>query len=642
MRQGRTGAFVALMITGVGLASCFSEPPMAERSLKPFTDQQSIDEFVRKSEAWREADNKGAAVCLEDGEVCLEEIVVLASDSGGFDTSLTNSQEAGVDEGDIVKRVGDYLVLLRRGRLFSFSMPQGGGSIAAKHYIDIDDSQNTLDAWYDEILSHEDIVILLGYSYELDASLIHRFRVEDDGTMSRDGSWYLRSHDYYDTDNYSTRLIDGQLVFYMPRPLLDGGLEVVSGRLIDGQPADEQSVFSSDVIYQPLQQSDEPVAHTIAICPIDSGDLRCTGTSIVGPWAGTTYVSGESAYLWLVSYGWAYDMFRLDESEIEELASKWSASQPDYEDTAAVYRIPLDGSPPGFVEINGQPLNQFSFREHDDSLHVIAGDYDEASDFWIPKLADIPIAAFHAGEAKLAGNHYRPLPRLTGRLRSNRYVGDWLFYAETFRDDREEVTTSDLLAVNIGDPAPPVRLSLQHDAERLEEVGNAVVAVGNETDYRLGISVVNTNMVLNAQTTWIDGAWQAERRSHGFNYTLQDDEDIIAFPITLLKDLDRQLAAGSDDVLPVYMKFYALDKSTRAAAPIGELNGLPEREDGCQVSCEDWYGGARPFFIDDKVYALIGYELVEGYISGSQVHESSRVDALSLLPAHLFNDSIQE
>lgn len=643
MKQTRSGAVVVTVIAGLGLAACFSNAPMAERSLKPFTDQRSIDEFIHKAEVWRAPPVSRGFSCSDDEGPCLEEIVVHAGKNCGASVALiTNIQEAGVDEGDIVKRVGDYILMLRRGRLFSFSLPQSGGAIAAHHYIDVDNAQDTLDAWYDEILSHDDIVILLGYSDELDASLIHRFRVDGDGTISRDGSWYLRSHDYYDIYNYSTRLVDGQLVFYMPRPLLGGGPEVVSGRLIDGRPADEQSVFSSEVIYQPLQQSDDPIAHTIAVCPIESEDLRCRGTSIVGPWEAMTYVSRDAAYLWILSYGWAYDLLRMNDSEIEEFASKWSASQPDYEDTAAVYRIPLDGSSPGFVEVDGEPLNQLSFRENGGSLDVLAGDYDETVDNWVPKLVDIPLAAFHDDYKKLADRHYRVLPRLTGELRSNRYIGDWLFYAEAFWDDREDLVTSDLLAVNLGDPMPPVRLSLQHDAERIEAVANTAVVIGDDRQPRLGLSVVDTSTALVAQTTWIDDAWQAGRRSHAFNYTLKDDEDIVAFPIELGEDVERSMADGSDDSIPVYVRFYALDKSTRAATPLGELSGIPANEDACKVSCEDWYGGARPFFIDDRVYALIGYELVEGHVSGARVHESSRVDGLSLLPKYLFMKSKQE
>ena len=40
--------------------------------------------------------------------------------------SITNTQEAGVDEGGIVKVRGDILVILRRGRLFTVSIADGG------------------------------------------------------------------------------------------------------------------------------------------------------------------------------------------------------------------------------------------------------------------------------------------------------------------------------------------------------------------------------------------------------------------------------------------------------------------------------------------------------------------------------------
>ena len=39
---------------------------------------------------------------------------------------ITNTQEAGVDEGGIVKVRGDMLVILRRGRLFTVSLAGGG------------------------------------------------------------------------------------------------------------------------------------------------------------------------------------------------------------------------------------------------------------------------------------------------------------------------------------------------------------------------------------------------------------------------------------------------------------------------------------------------------------------------------------
>jgi hypothetical protein len=40
----------------------------------------------------------------------------------------------------------------------------------------------------------------------------------------------------------------------------------------------------------------------------------------------------------------------------------------------------------------------------------------------------------------------------------------------------------------------------------------------------------------------------------------------------------------------------------------------------------DWYGNARPIFIGDRVYALLGYELVEGRLQGDGITELRRVN----------------
>ena len=50
------------------------------------------------------------------------------------------------------------------------------------------------------------------------------------------------------------------------------------------------------------------------------------------------------------------------------------------------------------------------------------------------------------------------------------------------------------------------------------------------------------------------------------------------------------------------------------------------RDDACQASCVDWYGNARPIFIGERVYALMGYELVEGRVQGEAIVEQRRID----------------
>ncbi len=50
------------------------------------------------------------------------------------------------------------------------------------------------------------------------------------------------------------------------------------------------------------------------------------------------------------------------------------------------------------------------------------------------------------------------------------------------------------------------------------------------------------------------------------------------------------------------------------------------RDDDCKASCVDWYGNSRPVFIAGRILGLLGYEIVEGRISGGRLREVRRVD----------------
>ena len=57
----------------------------------------------------------------------------------------------------------------------------------------------------------------------------------------------------------------------------------------------------------------------------------------------------------------------------------------------------------------------------------------------------------------------------------------------------------------------------------------------------------------------------------------------------------------------------------------GQLASGPHpSDDACRASCIDWYGDARPVFIGDRMFALLGYELVEGTLTGGRLLEVRR------------------
>ncbi len=137
--------------------------------------------------------------------------------SAASSESITNNQEAGVDEGGIVKAWGDYLVVLRRGRLFTVCL--GDQDMQPVSMVDAFPPGGSTGTWYDEMLIHDHTVVVIGYSYEAGATEIGLFNLLDDGTIRYQDTFYLRSNDYYSGRNYASRLVHGRLVFYMPHSI---------------------------------------------------------------------------------------------------------------------------------------------------------------------------------------------------------------------------------------------------------------------------------------------------------------------------------------------------------------------------------------------------------------------------------------
>ncbi|HTP78308.1 MAG TPA: hypothetical protein VMJ73_15190 [Rhizomicrobium sp.] len=61
--------------------------------------------------------------------------------------------------------------------------------------------------------------------------------------------------------------------------------------------------------------------------------------------------------------------------------------------------------------------------------------------------------------------------------------------------------------------------------------------------------------------------------------------------------------------------------------PLGELAAGTQGivDDSCVASCDDWYGNARPIFIDGRTFALMGYELIEGATTRTAITETGRM-----------------
>lgn len=161
-------------------------------------------------------------------------------------------------------------------------------------------------------------------------------------------------------------------------------------------------------------------------------------------------------------------------------------------------------------------------------------------------------------------------------------------------------------------------------------MGDDAVVIGNGTKSRLGFSSIELtpDNARRGDTYFLEAAREGEERSQAFFYRPDPDSSngtsgILGLPIT--RDLTdsryaRLLGNGSA------ISFLRRDK--RKFSPAGELDAKAEnaRDDACEASCTDWYGNARPIFLGGRVFALMGYELVEGAMKESRVQEVARLD----------------
>ena len=646
------GALSAL--AGCTAAPGLSATPGARRDAGTLLPYASEDEFSQALARWRSEAEKlqaerrrdlapgGVAQSAPSASVPMAApaapmALAKSADSAGAAESITNVQTAGVDEGGIVKQAGDFLVILRRGRLFTVRI--GGDSLVPAAMSDAyAPTVNPQGAWYDELLISGTTVVVVGYSYARGGTEIGLFELAGDGALTYRSTYHLRSFDYYSSRNYASRLIGRKLIFYSPTLLQTRGtppLQMMPGVRRwqgPGSAAQFERILPATRVYRTDDDFDpgQPLAlHTVTICDLDGASMRCESTAVLGPAGRVFYVSQGSVYVWTSTTR------RYPSGPLERRGAPGSPQ-------SAVFRIPLDGQAPTGLKTAGVPIDQLSFLEDDSAhLNVLVRESGGGESMWGSErtrgamaLMRVPLSAFGDGHGAAQREHYRVLPAPAGYSVQNRFIGDWLLWSahSGSRFNRPaDVPSGNAFAVRYAGNAEPVTLSPGHAVERIEALGADAVLVGNAgADLSFSSVKLGRGSAAVAGRYVKPGASQGESRTHGFFYRAGGlDGGLLGLPVVTPAASRRPGvfadAQGSAGVLYLRVRDLAFN-------PLGELQARPgaARDDNCKASCVDWYGNARPIFLGGRVFALLGYELVEGRLSGSgpreQIEERRRVN----------------
>jgi hypothetical protein len=529
---------------------------------------------------------------------------------------ITNNQEANVDEGGIVKQRGDILVILRRGRLFTVSI--AGGGMRAVDMIDaFPPGVSGGNDWYDEMLLHGDRVIVVGYSYARGGTEINRFRLDGAGRLRFEDAYHLKSNDYYSSRNYASRVIGDRMVFYTPLYLSwrQDPLEALPAmrKWRGGAPGGSFRPIATarQVFISPAMRGEKigevTTLHSVTSCDLAAAELDCSAIAVLGPASRTFYVAAGAVYLWTADYG-----------------------RPD----AMLYRLPLGDEPPSAIAARGAPVDQFSFREDaaEGMINILLREEGRGDAMGGPEasaggvsLLRLPLAELGDGSRGAAAARYRRLPSLPDENWSfhNRFVGAHVLYGGGAYGEGARSGAIVAAPVRGGEAAI---LPLAHAVERIEALGSDALAIGGGADRSLGFTAIE---LAGARPRVGDlfrlpAASEGETRSHAFFFRPDDAggaSGILGLPIArAAPDAYRRFFGSAASML-------FLRRDERRFAPAGELSAMLRgvADDHCQASCTDWYGNARPIFLRGRIFALLGYELVEGHLEGGRIREIGRV-----------------
>jgi hypothetical protein len=584
-----------------------------KRGLRAFRNDEELRDYLARIRKARNERTKDSASNTAAASPSLSESKGVAT-SAADSESVTNVQHAGVDEGGIVKVHGDHLVILRRGRLFSVKI--GGNMLRPVSAIDaFGPDINPSGTWYDEMLISGDRVVVVGYSYQRGGTEIGLFRIGRDGGLSYDSTYHLRSNDYYSSRNYSSRLIGQKLIFYTPSYLsiddrgTTGSFPAVRRWRTGATAADFRVTAPATRVYRGVIDDASmayPALHSVTVCDLARPEMQCESTSLIGPPGNVFYVSPSSVYVW---------------------TTNWQRGN----NRSIVYRMPLDGSTPTALGALGSPTDQFSFYESDDGhLNVLLRSNSRGNWMWGAESADgrvalfrVPTSEFSDGSKSAVEENYTVLPKPAGYALQNRFVGDFVLYGTGSGWRRPAPDTrSSLFAANWKSGAVS-EIELPHGVDRIEALGSDAVAVGTDGKdlYFSGIRLGSDPRLAGRYV--YEGGTQGETRSHGFFYKPDGRQSgILGLPVRGSGQPGyRHLVEGSASVL-------FIRNDSMNFREIGELTARSLRSvnDGCKASCVDWYGNARPLFLKGRVFALMGYELVEGNLQNGSISETRRVD----------------
>jgi hypothetical protein len=237
-------------------------------------------------------------------------------------------------------------------------------------------------------------------------------------------------------------------------------------------------------------------------------------------------------------------------------------------------------------------------------------------------LLRLPISDIARGRM-LPAARYHALPGAKGRLTANRFIGEHVLYSSTRLED--EPVVSHVVAARAGDGSA-TELNLQGQIASIEPTTSSALALGEldgpnpDRTFALAELDLAPRASLRAQVATPDFSWATPLDAFQHDAASPNRPDTLAVPL-----LAHDAPKGEHLPAKVSMAFFVNE-----GASLRQIGSIASHEqdvtdDTCDVlGCEQWFQNARALFLGDRIFVLLGYELIEAKRVAGQIVETQR------------------
>jgi hypothetical protein len=503
---------------------------------------------------------------------------------------------------------GKFLVVLNRGRLFSVAIKNNElrmVSVADAFGPGIDPKVS----YQQQVFIDNGIVVVAGPSDRLGGFEMSLYRLGSSGSLAHLNTYQLKlGRNAYRSAPEPILFTHGRLVFHTEASLLEDTASVLSKLPmirkwhIGASDKEFEPMLRGRDAYRPARsigEAEKPALHTVTACRVVGDELSCRASAVVATLAQSYYSSPNAAYVWP------------------------SPSQPFRKRGGVVlYRMPFDGASPSALSVDGEPAGPTAFFEEHGFFDAIVrrgatGDFaSSAAGLNDLFLLRVPLSQFTAS-APVAGNsRYRAVMRPLRAPSRIRYTyGSVTIGTPRTRSEGEGagdvVTSVDLTS------ARAKTFGTLGWVQRIDAAGDkALVSTG-----RLGqASFITMSPTSISDSAFVSGLVQT---SGEFDYRLNSDGTALSALVIRTPNITQfdELYAGNASLVFVQM-------SGSYVAKLGQITptGPASVSDGCKSSCDDWYADAHSISVGDRIFAVLGYQLIEASVVGGKLVEKKRID----------------